>query len=82
MTNTGTVPGRTIRCSPLAQKLPALWWKRQQHQSFRALENARGMGGFAFGLPANPNRGPTALWWCVSGGTGRPLGRLFSKLLF
>ena len=24
---------------------------------------------------------PTALWWCVPGGTGRPLGRLFSKLL-
>jgi hypothetical protein len=37
---TGTVPRRTIRCSPLAQQLPYLWWRRQQHQGIRALESA------------------------------------------
>jgi hypothetical protein len=37
-TETGTVPRRTIRRSPLAQQLPDLWWKRQQRQSIRALE--------------------------------------------
>ena len=36
---------------------------------------------FACGLPAYLYRDPTALWWCVPGGTGRPLGRLFSKPL-
>jgi hypothetical protein len=35
----------------------------------------------ACGVPAYLYRDPTALWWCVPGGTGRPLGRLFSKQL-
>ena len=38
-------------------------------------------GGLACGVPAYFYRDPTALWWCLPGGTGRPLGRLFSKPL-
>ncbi|MEE4677690.1 hypothetical protein V2K57_25630 [Pseudomonas alliivorans] len=38
---TGTVPRRPIRRSPLAQQLLNLWWKRQQLQGIRALNKAR-----------------------------------------
>ena len=38
-------------------------------------------GGLACGVPAYLYRDPATLWWCVSGGTGRPLGRLFSFCL-
>jgi len=34
----------------------------------------RGKGKrFACGVPAYLYRDPTALWWCVPGGTGRPI---------
>ena len=45
------------------------------------LGNAIKVGGFACGVPAYLYCDPTALWWCVPGGTGRPLGRLFSMQL-
>jgi len=77
---TGTVPRRTIRCSPLAQQLPNLWWKRQQPKTSVSWQRDKGRR-FACGVPSYLRRDPTALWWCVPGGTGRPSGRLFSTHL-
>ena len=36
---------------------------------------------FACGVPAHLYRDPTALWWCVPGGTGRPWVAFFLTML-
>jgi hypothetical protein len=77
--DTGTVPRRTIRRSPLAQQLPNLWWREQQPKASVPWKRGE-VQRFACGVPALPSTRPDSTVVVCIGRNWAALGSPFFYL--